>query len=60
MNPHQFIIIKGACNLDLFPYPHFRISKEHLIESIEQAIRTRKNVFLVTPSGTSKTIMTVL
>ncbi|MBD3255086.1 MAG: hypothetical protein GF383_08325 [Candidatus Lokiarchaeota archaeon] len=43
--------------LTFFPYDQFRISQEKIIRSIEHSARKKKNILLVAPNGTGKTIM---
>lgn len=43
--------------LKFFPYPAFRQSQEDIIKQIEENARKRKNILLVAPNGTGKTII---
>jgi len=43
--------------LQFFPYEQFRVSQEDIIRQIEQSAHTRKNILLVAPNGTGKTII---
>jgi len=50
-------MIKNAKYLDFFPYPDFRYEQESIIRKIEESVRLRKNILLVSPNGTGKTII---
>jgi len=43
--------------LQFFPYEQFRVSQEDIIRQIEQSAHTKKNILLVAPNGTGKTII---
>jgi len=43
--------------LKFFPYTVFRQSQENIIKQIEENARKRKNILLVAPNGTGKTII---
>ncbi|MHA1932967.1 MAG: DEAD/DEAH box helicase family protein [Promethearchaeota archaeon] len=49
-------MIKNSSYIDFFPYPTFRSEQEHVIEQIEKAARVKKNILLVAPNGTGKTV----
>ena len=40
-----------------FPYNQFRESQENLINQIEESAKKRKNILLVAPNGTGKTVI---
>ncbi len=50
-------MIKNAKYLDFFPYLNFRTEQETIIKKIEENVRLKKNVLLVLPNGTGKTII---
>ena len=50
-------MIKHHRYLDFFPYPIFRKDQEQIIDQIEKSARQGKNILLVAPNGTGKTIM---
>ena len=50
-------MIKHSSYIDFFPYPTFRSEQEHIINQIETAARVKKNILLVAPNGTGKTVM---
>ena len=50
-------MIKSLRYLDFFPYPAFRKDQEEIIDKIEKSARQGKNVLLVAPNGTRKTVM---
>ena len=50
-------MIKNSSYLEFFPYPKFRLEQEDIIEKIEFLARIHKNILLVAPNGTGKTIM---
>lgn len=43
--------------LQFFPYEQFRVSQEDIIKQIEKSARNKKNILLVAPNGTGKTII---
>ncbi len=43
--------------LQFFPYEQFRVSQEDIIKQIEKSAHTKKNILLVAPNGTGKTII---
>ncbi|MFX1392299.1 MAG: helicase C-terminal domain-containing protein [Promethearchaeota archaeon] len=43
--------------LKFFPYNQFRVSQENIIKQIEKSARAKKNVLLLAPNGTGKTII---
>ena len=49
-------MIKNSSYIEFFPYPKFRLGQEVIIEKIEQFARLRKNILLVAPNGSGKTI----
>ena len=50
-------MIKHNRYLDFFPYPIFRQDQEQIIDQIEKSARQGKNILLVAPNGTGKTVM---
>ena len=50
-------MIKKSTYLEFFPYPTFRLEQENIIEKIELFAREGKNIILVAPNGTGKTII---
>ena len=52
-------MIKHPSYVDFFPYPAFRLEQENIIDRIEKATRVKKNILLVAPNGTGKTIITL-
>ena len=53
----MFCMIKNSKYGQFFPYSSYRLEQENIIEKIEQSTRQRKNILLVAPNGTGKTIM---
>ena len=50
-------MIKTSSYSDFFPYPSYRLDQENIIEQVENAAREKKNVLLIAPNGTGKTII---
>jgi len=50
-------MIKHHRYIDFFPYPIFRKDQEQIIDQIEKSARQGKNILLVAPNGTGKTVM---
>ena len=42
---------------EFFPYENFRYQQENIIRKVEKASKERKNILLVAPNGTGKTII---
>ncbi len=43
--------------IHFFPYEQFRESQENIIRQIEESARSKKNILLLAPNGTGKTII---
>jgi DNA excision repair protein ERCC-2 len=50
-------MIKNSKYTQFFPYNSFRLEQENIIDTIEQSVRQKKNILLVAPNGTGKTII---
>jgi Rad3-related DNA helicase len=50
-------MIKNTHYADFFPYPQYRVAQESIIKKIEKNARLKKNLLLVAPYGTGKTVM---
>ena len=50
-------MIKNVHYADFFPYPEYRVAQENIIKQIEKNARLKKNILLVAPNGTGKTVM---
>jgi DNA excision repair protein ERCC-2 len=50
-------LIKGINYLTFFPYDNFREDQERIIREIEDSGRNKKNILLMAPNGTGKTII---
>ena len=49
--------VKPLKYVHFFPYDQFRESQENLIKQIEESAQERKNILLLAPNGTGKTVI---
>ncbi|KKM19534.1 hypothetical protein LCGC14_1654690 [marine sediment metagenome] len=53
----KFLKSKPISHLHFFPYDQFREAQENLIKQISESAKARKNILLVAPNGTGKTVI---